>query len=480
MSRVRFAALMSLLLVLATPALADTAGADAVAVRSTRIHLPGPGYVVRYYCFSKFCPQGTPCEQGSIPAEADSTVSVPQLLYLGDGLYVRYDQINIQFVPENGAGHIVDQDNLAPPLVLRPAERVADRALDYAPVCNPYWVETLEELRLAKQFLTARYGFSSGSMAVKLQTDPAKGPSYSQSSDEINWPADPAWFDYENVSMSYAIGHEFTHHMQSLAGHPVGNGASGYHESCYPRSSAESAFGEGMADAIGGEYNLWRRGWDPNTDFTPCWKLTYFYEKDEVIGLNYEGNNAALWRSLSKRNAPALWHRFTHARIALATGTTRPIRDGNELLMALTNADILPDRWIANPEPTSFPEADSLFQYWVNGVEPVIVATGASDPNNAGGWENDPDVWMRSIYPNPAPGNFSIAVRAPSSGAIGIDLYDVHGRLVHSQTFTGLPIGEHTLTITPSKNLPSGKYFVRYTDRARHLVTSSKQVTIVK
>lgn len=472
MSRIRFTVpvFALLLLFLATP---------AMAVRSTRVHVL-PGIQVEYWAYSKFCPQGTPCDHRTVPAGADSVVLVPQLLQLTDDTYTFYNKIVIRIRPENGAGHIVGENDLAPLLELYPADRVADRALDYTPACNPYWLEILEELRYLQQFLPARYVFSSGSMAVKLQTDPAKGPSYNTGSDEINMPADPAWFGPGHPSLRYAIGHEFGHHMQSLAGDPVGDGMTSSHDGCFPRSSPEAAFGEGMAGSIGSEFSLWRAGWDPNTDETPCWKLTYFYEKSEVLGPYYEDNNAAFWRSLSKRNAPALWHRFMTARIALATGTTRPIRDALELLMAITGENILPDRWIANPEPNIyFPEADSLYQYWINGVEPVVIATGIGNSNNAGGWENDPNFWVRRLYPNPTPGSFRLDVQAPSSGTIAIDVFDVRGRQIHSQTFTGLTLGEHTLTITPP-NLASGRYFVRYTDPVKHLVTTSKTLTIVK
>lgn len=455
-----------------------TFASPAMAVRSTSIHLPGPGYQVEYSAFSKFCPQGTPCDHQIVTAGADSTVLVPQLLQLTNTTYTWYDQINIKILPENGAAHIDDQGDLAPMIVLRPADTVADRDLDRTPVCNPYWVDMLNERWANRQFWIEYYGVWTGSIKIHLETDAAKGPAFNSGRNEMIMPADPAWFSKGHPSLTYVIGHEMTHYAQTLAGHPVGEGISHFHDGCMT-ASAEGSFGEGMAGAIGQEYALWRRGGDPDVDYVPCWKLTYWYEKSSVLGLQYEDNNGAFIRSLTKRDRRKFWEIFTTARVTLPTGTTRPIRDAAELLAACSKrTDILPDRWVIKGDPTAFPEVDSLFQYWINGVEPAVLALHTGDSNKAGGWEYDSHFWIRKVYPNPTVGMFYLDVHAPSSGTIGVKLYSVSGRLVHTQTFTGLAIGEYRLMITPP-HLPSGKYYIKYVD-PWGLVTASDKVTLLK
>ncbi|MEO0190374.1 MAG: T9SS type A sorting domain-containing protein, partial [candidate division WOR-3 bacterium] len=64
------------------------------------------------------------------------------------------------------------------------------------------------------------------------------------------------------------------------------------------------------------------------------------------------------------------------------------------------------------------------------------------------------------IYPNPTKGILRIRFNSPDNRKITIKLYDVCGRLVHSQEIIKSKIGMNEVLIKPD-GLSAGVYFVR-------------------
>jgi hypothetical protein len=93
--------------------------------------------------------------------------------------------------------------------------------------------------------------------------------------------------------------------------------------------------------------------------------------------------------------------------------------------------------------------------FWVDDVQLTN-----TEPSGIIELKNDPLDNPLSIYPNPAVNFFNLAFSLTSTEDVAIELYDIAGRVVHSENAGRLHTGFHTLTIN-SVNLKSGVYICR-------------------
>jgi hypothetical protein len=85
---------------------------------------------------------------------------------------------------------------------------------------------------------------------------------------------------------------------------------------------------------------------------------------------------------------------------------------------------------------------------------------------------------FRGVYPNPTNGagsflSFTLAYAEP----VTVDVYDLTGRIVHSQSLTGLSAASHTIPFTLWPTARSGVYLVRITQRGE---SRTSRVAIVR
>lgn len=67
---------------------------------------------------------------------------------------------------------------------------------------------------------------------------------------------------------------------------------------------------------------------------------------------------------------------------------------------------------------------------------------------------------LAAVHPNPARHAFNLVVELAEAGNVAMEVFDVSGRRVHSETAAALPPGRHTLTLEPEPPLASGHYFI--------------------
>jgi hypothetical protein len=68
---------------------------------------------------------------------------------------------------------------------------------------------------------------------------------------------------------------------------------------------------------------------------------------------------------------------------------------------------------------------------------------------------------LRGVFPNPATRDIRVAISLPSAGPAKLQLVDISGRIVISESLDGFTPGDHTIEINPGETLSRGVYFVR-------------------
>ena len=85
---------------------------------------------------------------------------------------------------------------------------------------------------------------------------------------------------------------------------------------------------------------------------------------------------------------------------------------------------------------------------------------------------------FRGVYPNPTNGaGASISFTLPYAEPVTVDVYDLTGRIVHSQTLTGLSASSHVIPFTLWPSARSGVYLVRITQRGE---TRTSRAVVVR
>jgi hypothetical protein len=77
-----------------------------------------------------------------------------------------------------------------------------------------------------------------------------------------------------------------------------------------------------------------------------------------------------------------------------------------------------------------------------------------------------------AVYPNPNEGKFTVKLNAASSSNIKIEIVDLRGRFIYSNTYNNRDDFKETLNL---KNIQSGMYILRASDGLR---ASTKKIII--
>jgi hypothetical protein len=70
---------------------------------------------------------------------------------------------------------------------------------------------------------------------------------------------------------------------------------------------------------------------------------------------------------------------------------------------------------------------------------------------------------LRSVSPQPGWGEVRAAVEVASAGEVGVELFDVQGRLVARSTYTAGAPGGHVIPVPGTRTLPAAVYVLRLT-----------------
>jgi hypothetical protein len=85
---------------------------------------------------------------------------------------------------------------------------------------------------------------------------------------------------------------------------------------------------------------------------------------------------------------------------------------------------------------------------------------------------------VRGVFPNPTDGlNASIGFTLPYAETARLEVYDLTGRLVHSESITGLSAASHVIPFSLWPSARSGVYMVRITQRGQ---SSTARLTLVR
>jgi hypothetical protein len=85
---------------------------------------------------------------------------------------------------------------------------------------------------------------------------------------------------------------------------------------------------------------------------------------------------------------------------------------------------------------------------------------------------------MRGVFPNPSNGlNASIGFTLPYAETARLEVYDLTGRLVHSESIGGLSAASHVLPFSLWPSARSGVYLVRITQRGQ---SATARLTLVR
>lgn len=442
------------------------------AIRSVVLQFPTPGLRVDAYFFSRFCPQGTPCDIETYYADSLGHVSVP-LLYGGPDVYYWWGKIHLDFPAYLKGAAYLDRA-LAPSVELFPDTNPADRWTNYTVPCDTVDVHNLKLFRTVHDWYQTTYGYSREAMKIKY-SDRVEYYSYG---DEIEWTADPAlWSHYSPGWEQFTAAHEYAHAVdQAISGHPpycttstggilgfVGATDCVTHTICDKGQSFEGSWSEGFADANGWLFaNSQGFSYSPR----PCWMLNASW----TSGF-YQGNCATLWFRMASFDPRGTFDCYRYARMVNAQGQQRAAITAEEFYALGRDVDPDATHWISVHHPGTW-NAEPLYRWVIQGQ----TLTGVAEDSTF--TEHEKLHWIRRISPNPATGSFSVRAWVPTSRDVQLTLFSLQGQRLCSERYTGLPLGEVELAFH-AESVASGVYYILYEDVA-HRARDSSKVAIVR
>lgn len=449
----------------------------------TRVKLPGPGFrVVAKYYDASCAAVGGLCQTVVYTAGADSCAYVP-LMYGGPFVFYWWDKVRMEYPCITPWGWF--DRSLMSPIELHPESQSGDRLAAITVSYPADEVLVLNTLRKIQSHSQSHFNWSRGSIEIRW----ALSASYS-SNDYMNFPDLGQFFqrgpEAGLYAMIWTLAHEYFHGIQQLL-FPTGpkcthdthnvwdlvSSDCADHDGCLTGQSYQGSTTEGFADAYADVLTDLLNSRPPGTNWpSVCWRR-YPNNPDmkgDLRELNIRGYAYGMfvWNPLSAMNA------YRYARITEVTGQTHAVTTHLQYRGAVNDINYEANRWLSQHSPAPNPNEQKLYDYNIWGEDTTTVVTGVETPGYPPFDEYKDLQWIKSIGQNPIvkSGTMSVRVVSPSSGAVRLSIYSVHGRSISSQTYSGLPPGESDLSFR-LPYLPSGQYYLQLDDPKNHRAKDS-------